>query len=72
MLPGMVYLVFIHRVPLVPLGPVGKVYGDVAEARKTNVTFKVTWSGKGLTELWGGETATICMYQVVNSHHRPH
>ena len=32
-----------------PLGPVGKVYGDVAEARKKNFTFKVKKMGKGLT-----------------------
>jgi hypothetical protein len=44
----MLYFVSIHRVPLVPLGPVGKVYGDVAEARKKSITSEVTWSGKGL------------------------
>ena len=40
MLPGMLYLVSIHMVPPVPRGPVGKVYGDVMEARKVSVTLK--------------------------------
>ena len=38
----MVYLVSIRMVPPVPRGPVGKVYGDVPEARKTNVISKMT------------------------------
>ena len=49
MLPGMLYLVFIRMVPLVPRGPVGKVYRDVTEEFYVDLTLKVKWSGKGLT-----------------------
>ena len=38
MLPGMLYLVSIRMVPLVPRGPVGKVYGDVTEAFYVDLT----------------------------------
>ena len=49
MLPGMVYFVSIHMVPLVPRGPVGKVYRDVPEACKPLFGFKRKRSGKGLS-----------------------
>ena len=34
MLPGMLYFVSIRMVPLVPRGPVGKVYRDVPDAHQ--------------------------------------
>ena len=37
-LPGFVYFVFIHKVPPVPRGPVGKVYRDVPGAYQTRVS----------------------------------
>ena len=49
MLPGMLYLVSIRMVPLVPRGPVGKVYGDVPEACKPLFGFKRKRWGKGLS-----------------------
>ena len=49
MLPGMLYFVSIRMVPLVPRGPVGKVYGDVTEVRKTHLPLKGKSTGKGLT-----------------------
>ena len=49
MLPGMLYLVSTHMVPLVPRGPVGKVYRDVTEAFYVDLTSEVKWSGKGLS-----------------------
>ena len=48
MLPGMVYLVSIRMVPLVPRGPVGKVYRDVKETYKPLFVSDTKWSGKGL------------------------
>ena len=45
----MLYLISIHMVPLVPRGPVGKVYGDGPEACKPVVVSDTTRSGKGLT-----------------------
>ena len=55
MLPGMVYLVSIHMVPLVPRGPVGKVYGDVPDAYQTPSTCAWGRSGKakGLNMMFG-------------------
>ena len=53
MLPGMLYFVSIRMVPLVPRGPVGKVYGDVPEACKPNILSDKMRPGKGL---WGGYT----------------
>ena len=44
----MVYFVCIHRVPLVPRGPVGKVYRDVKETYKPLFVSDTKWSGKGL------------------------
>ena len=49
MLPGMLYFVSIRMVPLVPRGPVGKVYGDVTEAFYVDLTSEVKWTGKGLS-----------------------
>ena len=48
MLPGMLYLVSIRMVPLVPRGPVGKVYGDVPEACKPLLASDANRTGKGL------------------------
>ena len=59
MLPGMLYFVSIHMVPLVPRGPVGKVYGDVIEAFYVDLTLKVKRMGKGLTLLRAQKTATL-------------
>ena len=47
----MLYFVSIHMVPLVPRGPVGKVYGDVTEAFYVDLTSEVKSMGKGLT-IW--------------------
>ena len=44
----MVYFVSIHMVPLVPRGPVGKVYGDVTEACKPLIASDAIRTGKGL------------------------
>ena len=49
MLPGMLYFVSIHMVPLVPRGPVGEVYRDITEACKPNICSKQMRSGKGLS-----------------------
>ena len=49
-LPGFAYFVSIRTVPPVPRGPVGKVYRDVPEARKTLVPSDGTRAGKGLIQ----------------------
>ena len=49
MLPGMLYFLSIHMVPLVPRGPVGKVYRDVKETYKPLFGSDPTCTGKGLT-----------------------
>ena len=55
----MLYLVSIHMVPLVPRGPVGKVYRDVTEARKKNFISEMKSSGKG-SILYGSVVANAC------------
>ena len=49
MLPGMLYFVSIRMVPLVPRGPVGKVYRDVPVALKTHLPSEGKRMGKGLS-----------------------
>ena len=50
----MLYFLSIHMVPLVPRGPVGKVYGDVPEACKPLFGSDPKRPGKGLKTVPGG------------------
>ena len=66
MLPGMLYFVSIRMVPLVPRGPVGKVYRDVTEVQKTHFGFKRKSSGRGLNSFQSIAPATapaLCYLQ---------
>ena len=45
----MFYFVSIHMVPLVPRGPVGKVYRDVPDAHQILLVLALIGPGKGLT-----------------------